>query len=64
MKRQVAFDIIKNLTELQKEAIAKIIQTADIQGNYYSCDENGDELWTDSVKDTLHTLAEEIRKLK
>lgn len=64
--REKAMRRLSKLPEKTLEDIALIIETADMQGNYYWGNDDDDDgsIWRDDAQLTLDCLAGEIRELK
>lgn len=60
MNRKEALEIVSKLDKETKNAIAIIIETADVQGDYIYYDGEG-SAWEDNCQQTLDYLAKEIR---
>lgn len=61
MTRSECLAIIAALPAETREAIAVFVETAETQGDYSGCDEDGASFWMDDVNATLLALANEIR---
>ena len=59
MTRDEALAIVRGLPAEVREAIALVVETAEVQGDYMWNGE--DSVWTDSANLTLYELAKEIR---
>lgn len=62
LTREQALLMIKTLDPIMIKAISLVIETADVQGDWYWNGE--DSVYEDDVQGTLNSLASEIRKLK
>ena len=59
MDREAKTRLMDSLTLEQRQGIAQIIRSADIEGHYAQRDE-GDSVWYESVSDTLNSLSREF----
>ncbi len=62
LTRQDALNTLRNLPSVVLEAIAFVVETAEVQGDYKFNGE--DSVYEDDVAATLNGLASEIRGLK
>lgn len=60
MKREEALILVRKLPRDIREAIALVVETADVQGDYRWDGENSN--YEDDVASTLNMLAGEIRR--
>lgn len=59
--REDALAVVATLTAEQLEAVAVVIETAEVQGDYIYSDDN-ESVWEDNVNFTLRGLAAEVRR--
>lgn len=60
LTRQQALAIVRALPKATREAIALVVETAAVQGDYRQTDDGG-SAWEESLDATLSDLAREIR---